>query len=125
MYGGGFGPSSQFDPTEFGRQKGGSAEQGLRQLADCIERGLAAVACEQDQIGGSAEQVREVAETLDPRTGPCDQHRKRFASLQESFEQSQDLVCHHMAKVMDSFLPGLFVGGDDLNLPRDNLDLER
>ena len=30
-----------------------------------------------------------------------------------------------MAKVMDSFAPGLFVGGDDPDLPQDNLELER
>ena len=30
-----------------------------------------------------------------------------------------------MAAVMRSFEPGLFVGGDEPDLPRDNLDLER
>jgi hypothetical protein len=30
-----------------------------------------------------------------------------------------------MARTMASFEPGLFVGGDDADLPRDNLDLER
>ena len=30
-----------------------------------------------------------------------------------------------MAKVMASFAPGLFVGGDDPDLPHDNLELER
>jgi len=30
-----------------------------------------------------------------------------------------------MARVMRSFEPGLFVGGDEPDLPRDNLDLER
>ena len=30
-----------------------------------------------------------------------------------------------MAKTMAAFAPGLFVGGDDPDLPRDNLDLER
>ena len=30
-----------------------------------------------------------------------------------------------MARTMASFAPGLFVGGDDPDLPRDNLDLER
>jgi hypothetical protein len=30
-----------------------------------------------------------------------------------------------MARTMASFSPGLFVGGDDPDLPRDNLDLER
>jgi hypothetical protein len=30
-----------------------------------------------------------------------------------------------MGKVMTSFLPGLFVGGDLPDFPHDNLDLER
>jgi hypothetical protein len=30
-----------------------------------------------------------------------------------------------MSKIMLSFEPGLFVGSDDLELPADNLDLER
>ena len=30
-----------------------------------------------------------------------------------------------MARLMISFAPGLFAGGDDLQLPLDNLDLER
>lgn len=31
----------------------------------------------------------------------------------------------HMGRVMGSFQPGLFVGGEDTSQPRDNLDLER
>jgi hypothetical protein len=30
-----------------------------------------------------------------------------------------------MARTMKAFRPGLFAGGDDLDLPLDNLDLER
>jgi hypothetical protein len=45
--------------------------------------------------------------------------------LIDRFERSQDPIYVHMAKVMMSFLPGLFVGGAKFEEIRDNLDLER
>jgi hypothetical protein len=45
--------------------------------------------------------------------------------LIDRFEQSEDPIYVHMAKVMISFLPGLFVGGAKFEEIRDNLDLER
>ncbi len=41
------------------------------------------------------------------------------------FERAEDPIYVHMAKVMISFLPGLFVGGTKFEEIRDNLDLER
>jgi len=41
------------------------------------------------------------------------------------FERVDDPIHVHMAKVMISFLPGLFVGGAKFEEIRDNLDLER
>jgi len=45
--------------------------------------------------------------------------------MQEQFQQSADPVRQHMGRVMASFAPGLFVGGEASDLPQDNLDLER
>ena len=36
-----------------------------------------------------------------------------------------DSFHEHLAKVMSSFQPGLFAGGDEVDQIRDNLDLER
>jgi hypothetical protein len=83
------------------------------------------VAAEQDEIRCHVEQVRKIADTLDPITGDSDKRKRRFMSLQKSLVQSDDPASVHMAKVMNSFLPGLFVGDDDPDLPHDNLDLER
>ncbi len=41
------------------------------------------------------------------------------------FENVEDPIYEHMAKVMISFLAGLFVGGAKFEEIRDNLDLER
>jgi hypothetical protein len=45
--------------------------------------------------------------------------------LIDRFEQTEDPIRQHMARVMISFLPGLFVGEGQFAEIRDNLDLER
>jgi hypothetical protein len=45
--------------------------------------------------------------------------------LIDRFERAEDSIHGHMAKVMVSFLAGLFVGGAKFEETRDNLDLER
>ena len=50
-------------------KKGGSAEKQLSRLADCIDRGLDAVAEEQAVIREHVEEMCEVAATLDPAGG--------------------------------------------------------
>lgn len=43
----------------------------------------------------------------------------------DRFEQAENPIHGHMARVMKSFLPGLFVGEAKFEEVRDNLDLER
>jgi hypothetical protein len=45
--------------------------------------------------------------------------------LIDEFERTEDPIRQHMAKVMISFLAGLFVGEDKFEEIKDNLDLER
>jgi hypothetical protein len=54
-----------------------------------------------------------------------DQRRVRFETLGDLLGAEADPIRRQMAAVMRSFGPGLFVGGEDLELPSDNLDLER
>jgi len=49
----------------------------------------------------------------------------RFAVLQERFDSSATPFHQHVSKVMASWAPGLFVGGNAADVPWDNLDLER
>ncbi len=69
--------------------------------------------------------IRLVAETLDPDTGRAGQRRQRFTTLQKQFAASVLPFHQHLSKLMASFAPGLFVGGNAGDIPWDNLDLER
>src|SRR3954468_21243460 len=50
---------------------------------------------------------------------------ERFEVLIDRFETTEDPIRHGMATVMLSFLAGLFVGEEDYEGIKDNLDLER
>lgn len=80
----------------------------------------------QEAIRIQVEDIKRVAQTLDPATGKVKQRQAAFAVLRHQFAaHSHDEHEQHMAKVMASFEPGLFVGGNAADLPQDNLDLER
>lgn len=76
-------------------------------------------------IQGHVEVVRSIAAALDPAQGGCASREARFTVLHEKLQASDDFVRQQMAKVLASFQPGLFAGGDAADLPQDNLDLER
>ncbi len=69
--------------------------------------------------------VRSIAATLDPTQGDCAAREDRFTLLREQLQASANPLRQKMAKVLRSFQPGLFAGGDVANLPQDNLELER
>jgi hypothetical protein len=94
-------------------------------LADCIDRGLDAVKSEQEVIGKQVQEIQRLAQTLDPERGNSARRQADFQGLIEEFVSAGDPFHDHMAKVMSSFQPGLFVGEDQLGQVRDNLDLER
>ena len=89
-----------------------------------IDRGLASVHDEQAAVRAEVEKLRPVAETLDRATGSVDSRRERFEKLREAYATSSDSFAIHLAKVMLSFVAGLFVSSLE-TLPRDNLELER
>jgi len=97
----------------------------VSRLANCIDRGFEVTAGTFKQIRRQVKWVRAVERTLDPDTGNSKEREKAFNTLREGFAGKQDAVSQHMAKVMKSFKPGLFAGGDDVDIPEDNLDLER
>ena len=94
-------------------------------LAGCIERGRNQVKDDLPTIAGYVETMRLIQATLDPTLAPCVVREQQFERLRDLLRFSDDLVQQHLGKVMTSFQPGLFAGGDDLGQPRDNLDLER
>jgi hypothetical protein len=70
-------------------------------------------------------EIVKVSATLDPTNGPSDRRRVDFAKLRDRLGAESDPIRRQMSAVMRSFEAGLFVGGDEPDLPRDNLDLER
>jgi hypothetical protein len=94
-------------------------------LSGCIERGLGEVKEQQGIIRGYVEVIAEVAATLEPGTEDCTDRQEEFEELIDRFERTEDPIRHHMATVMLSFLAGLFVGEDEYEGIKDNLDLER
>jgi len=71
------------------------------------------------------EVIAAVAATLEPGAVDCTDRQEEFEGLIDRFEETEDPIRHHMATVMISFLAGLFVGEDEDEGIRDNLDLER
>jgi hypothetical protein len=69
--------------------------------------------------------IAEVAATLEPGGEDITERQERFEALIDRFEATEDPIRHGMATVMLSFLDGLFVGEEEYEGIRDNLELER
>ena len=69
--------------------------------------------------------IAEVAATLEPGTEEITERQEQFEALIDRFEATEDPIRHGMATVMLGFLDGLFVGEEEYEAIRDNLDLER
>ena len=76
-------------------------------------------------IRGYVAVIAEVAATLEPGTEGITEREEEFEALIDRFEATEDPIRHGMATVMLSFLAGLFVGEEEYEAIRDNLDLER
>jgi hypothetical protein len=62
---------------------------------------------------------------LDPGKGSGPDRQEKFEALRDRFQHSADSIRPTMARVMISFLAGLFVGEEKFAEVKDNLDLER
>ncbi len=69
--------------------------------------------------------IAEVAATLEPGGEDITEREEAFEALIDRFEATDDPIRHGMATVMLSFLAGLFVGEEEYEAIRDNLELER
>jgi hypothetical protein len=79
-----------------------------------------------EHVGRYAQDLQAVDATLRPSDAVTGQDREaQFISLQESWQASTDPAHQHFAKMMSSFEPGVFVGGEAADFPADNVDLER
>jgi len=83
------------------------------------------VLAQQEVIRGYVGVIAAVAATLEPGTADVTEREEQFEALIDGFEATEDPILHGMAAVMLSFQDGLFVGEEDYEAIRDNLDLER
>jgi hypothetical protein len=97
----------------------------LERLAGCIDKGRNLVVETQKQVAEYVVTVREVDALLDPATNRCRKRKQLFGVLERKLLANEDPICKQMGRVMASFKPGLFAGGDRGDWPSDNLDLER
>ena len=98
----------------------------VERLAKCIDRGFERVKGAFEEIRQRVEEIRAIGKTLDPGTGSSEERQKAFEELRGSFAQKRaDPISQHMAGVMERFKEGLFAGGDDIDIPQDNLEEER
>jgi hypothetical protein len=86
---------------------------------------LDAAHAEQEPIREYVEDLKEIAATLDPKRGSGARRKEKFGALASHFQDKADEIHQHFARLMLSFLAGLFVGGAKFAKIRDNLDLER
>ena len=98
----------------------------MTRLAGCIDRGLDVAREPLTQVRAYVRDLQAVDSTLRPNNEVTGREREvRFRLLQEAWQSSADPVYQHFAKMLSSFEPGLFVGGEAADFPADNLDLER
>jgi len=98
----------------------------LKRLAGCIDRGMEGAREALTQVGHYVQDLRAVDGLLKPSDEATGEEREaQFVSLWQEWEASVDPIHQQFAKVMSSFEPGLFVGGEEADFPADNVDLER
>jgi hypothetical protein len=97
----------------------------MERLAGCIDQGRSLVAATQKQVAGYVVTIQQVDALLDPATGRYAKRRRQYDALARALLRNKDTIRQRMGRVMTSFQPGLFAGGNRGDWPRDNLDLER
>jgi hypothetical protein len=98
----------------------------LKRLAGGIDRGLAVSRDALEHVGLYAQDLQAVDGILRPSDAATGEEREaRCIALQQAWQSSTDPVEQHCAKLMSSFEPGVFVGGEAADFPADNWDLER
>ena len=96
----------------------------MSRLAGYLDRGLAAVTEDLEEVRRQVQRLREVASCLDEASGPATERQGRFEELAASW-QTADSLAQALAEQMLRWQPGLFVGEVALGIPVDNLELER
>jgi hypothetical protein len=108
--------------------KPGPAHGQLAQLAGCLDRGLAAVPGQQEQVERQVEAIAAVAGLLGKQGGALGQRRKSYRRLLARYQRQGGDFHGRLARVMKGWQAGLLVavrGEGASEAPWENLDLER
>lgn len=97
----------------------------LTRLHACIQRGLARYAEDFCRIATGMGTLLIVWTLLHPHTGTRHTHRIEFQQMAQLATQHPEPLMQHIGKLMQSFEEGLFCGDETLDIPEDNLELER
>ena len=98
----------------------------MTRLASCIDRGLDVVQASLTHVKAYVQDLQAVDRTLRPNDETTGEEREaQFILRRQEWESSTDPMHQHFAKMMRSFEPGVFVGGEAADFPADNVDLER
>jgi len=91
----------------------------------CIDKRRSLVLDTQKQVAAYIETIRRVDATLDPASDGWAQRKRLYGAVGRELLEDEDSIRQQMGRMMVSFKKGLFAGGGRIDLPRDNLDLER
>jgi Transposase, Mutator family len=108
--------------------KPGPAHGQLEQLAGCIDSGLASVKAEQEEVRQQVQEIAKVEATLDSDTGNRTERRAQYEKLQGQYQAKGGEFYDHLARMMENWQPGLFLGPRARKGEKgleDNLELER
>ncbi len=97
----------------------------LTRLHGYIARGLARYAEDFTRIAAGMGTLGYVWTLLHPRTGTRHDKRAVFQQVARQALTYSDPLMQHIGQLMQSFEDGLLCGDETLNIPEDNLDLER
>lgn len=106
-------------------KKKGNVGHKLELLVAWIDKGLGLYEETRSKVLDYLREIKRVNQTLSHQHSPSKQRLKSFNKIYERLKNSDDPVKNNIAGFMNRFRDGLFAGGDNLEIPDDNLDLER
>lgn len=97
----------------------------LTRLHGYISRGIARYAEDFNRLAAGMGTLGYVWTLLHPRTGTRHENHEVFQQVAEQALSHPEPLMQHIGQLMQSFEEGLFCGDETLDVPEDNLDLER
>ncbi len=107
------------------KKKKGNIGIQLGHLIERIDKGFDMYEEIKPKILDYLMELKRINKTLISTEASCKQRLKSFNKICERLKNTNDPIKQNMAKMMERFSEGLFSGGDNLEIPEDNQDLER